>query len=111
MDVDVARSIFTTNRKRGAPWCLAVAPSPAATDGALVRTFFDSVIKQRMPPPGKAASSVVQLKAAEERNGWYGNLQTKEVAASISYIGKAPEAVWFPDEATAKRWQEYLAAK
>jgi hypothetical protein len=66
---------------------------------------------QRMPPAGKATAPVVQLKAADERNGWLGNPQTKEIAASISYIGKAPEAVWLPDEATAKRWKDYISAK
>jgi hypothetical protein len=106
----IARGVFTVNRKRGALWSLAPCSllrgtAPANPD-PLIRAFFEGVITQRMPPAGKAATPVVQLKAADERNGWLGNLQTKEIAASISYIGKAPEAVWLPDEATAKRWKD-----
>jgi hypothetical protein len=41
-----------------------------------------------------------------DQEGWLGNIKTREVAPFDQFDGNKREAVWFPDEASAKAWRK-----
>ena len=96
---------FTGERKRGALVALSIDPTALHELGLARRlhiAYLDAVIAQRLPDqPGQP------LKPADQSQAWLGNVTSLEIAPAASYSGDQNAAAWLPDEATARRWQEF----
>jgi hypothetical protein len=93
-----------------------VSDSNKANVGPLVRAFFEAAWTLRVPPPAKtpiagSGTGGIQLKPVDERNGWLGDVKTKEVSSSIAYLRPRREAAWLPDESSAKLWQAFASGQ
>ncbi|MDQ3624801.1 MAG: hypothetical protein M3463_20350 [Verrucomicrobiota bacterium] len=115
--------------KRHAPWTVALQKNEGHESGPgmpLVRMFLKAAIEQRFQAPrgtgtalsifksaapgfgGAKAAAPVKLQKIDPRQGWLGNPETYEIAPAVTYKGSRAKAIWLPDEATAKAWQDYL---
>jgi hypothetical protein len=55
-----------------------------------------------------SSSSSSSPKRLSESDGWFGNPQTYDIASYSQYQGNRSDAIWLPDESTAKAWQNFL---
>jgi predicted esterase len=97
--------VFETNRRQGAPWCVAIVPNEGHGIGKTVDfalSFFDAVIPQRLDHKGG-------LRVLNQSTAWLGNVTSHEIAAASSYSQPASDAVWLPDESTALKWKQFVS--
>lgn len=96
---------FMDERKKGALVALSIDPTALHELGLARRlhiAYLDAVIAQRLPDqPGQP------LKPTDQSKAWLGNTTSLEIASAASYAGDKNAAAWLPDEATARRWQEF----
>ena len=127
---DSKKNIEAGLRKR-APWSMALNKNEGHEVGRsleLVRPFLKAAIEQRFQAPKAAsgtasifkttpkpmgggavtAAAPVKLGKIDPRNGWLGDPDTLDVGPAATFKGNKAKAVWLPDEATAKAWQDYL---
>lgn len=98
-------------REEKAPWTLAVHPSEGHEVGRsleLAIPFLRAVIPQRLAGAMPKPDSSVRLKKLASNDGWLADPETREFAASSQFKGKKKEAIWLPDETTARAWAAYL---
>ena len=98
---------FAAHRPKGALWSVAVDPNTAHNCGnsrALAVPFFDTLLTDRLPPAGKPEPG---LRAMDVTKAWLGDPQTLAIAPEAKFTGAKARASWLPDEAAARRWQEY----
>ena len=106
--VKIASDNFETGHKAHALWIRALSPSEGHEAGKsrpLMLAFLRSVIPLRL---GNSSSSSSSPRRLSESDGWMGNPQTYDIASSSHYQGNRNEAIWLPDETTAKAWQDFL---
>ena len=100
-----SQEAFAKFRPQGALWSIAIDPK-AEHDCRNTRQisipFFDACLAQRLP---KAKGSLLPM---DTKKAWLGNPETFDVAPAAEYKGDATKANWLPDEATAKKWQEFV---
>ena len=101
-------ALVLKNRKLGARWALAVEPNAGHEEGktrTVARPFLLAAARLRLAPENEAPPGT--LRPLPEASGWTGDLQTGEIAPAADR--PAPHAVWLPDEATARAWQQLSA--
>lgn len=113
--VKAAGEAYERGHRTGAEWTLALNPREGHEVGQtqpLAVAYLAAAINLRLPEPtgifareGGGSGKLVQL---TRQSAWLGNPVSYEVAAYEKYTGKKSEAVWLPDENTARVWQEYL---
>jgi len=117
--------------KKRAPWTVAVSKKEGHEVGKsldVARPFLRAAIEQRLQAPKAAAGATsifkttprpiggsstravtpAKLGKIDPRSGWLGDPDTYEVAPASTFKRGKAEAVWLPDESTAKAWQAYL---
>lgn len=113
--VEASLKSVEAGRDGKAPWTLALHPTEGHSVGeslSVVYPFLKAAIRLRLglapdaPVSGGAAKA--KLEKVDVKDGWLGDAETQEVTAYDAFPGKKKEAVWLPDEATAKAWQAYL---
>jgi pimeloyl-ACP methyl ester carboxylesterase len=105
--VKISSDNFEVGHKAHAFWTRALKPNEGHEAGksrALMLTYLRSVIPLRLD--GSSSSS--SLRRLSESDGWLGNPRTYDIASYSRYQGNRSEAIWLPDESTAKAWQEFL---
>jgi hypothetical protein len=50
----------------------------------------------------------IQIRQIDAAQGWLGNTTTHAIAPMTQYEENPLEAAWLPNEATARKWQEYV---
>lgn len=96
---------FAKHRPAGALWVLAVDPKSShdcRESRRLAVPWFDAVLALRLPEQAGGVD-LRPLAAA----GWLGDPETFAVAAVADYAGDKAKACWLPNEAIARKWQEY----
>jgi pimeloyl-ACP methyl ester carboxylesterase len=66
--------------------------------------FYEAVMKQRMPPTGAA-----EMLGLDRNQTWLGDTTSQQLFKESGYTGNKNGMCVFPDEATAKNWQEYVS--
>ncbi len=102
------RARFAELRQAGATACLAIDPKASHDCGnsrLLCIPFFDACLRRRLPDPG---SSVRALAPMDTSRAWLGDSATAVIAPAESYAGDKAQTSWLPDEATARRWREFV---
>jgi hypothetical protein len=99
-------AMFQAYRAKGAP--VGFAPDPRTSHECgdsryLAIPFFDACLKIRLP---KNAGE--PLRSVDQSSSYLADALSSEIKAAKEYKGKVNEAVWLPDEATAKAWAEYV---
>ncbi len=102
----IGKQYFDGPRQEGAPW--AIAPDSTADHDCrhsrlFVIPYLDACMTQRLPV--KAGGTLRPMDAAQ---AWLGNADTREVASTKTYPGDPATACFLPDQATARRWQEFM---
>jgi pimeloyl-ACP methyl ester carboxylesterase len=98
---------FNAGHKAHALWTRAINPNEGHEAGKsrpLMVAYLRCVIPLRLD----SSSSSSAPKRLSESDGWLGNPQTYDIASYSRYQGNRNEAIWLPDESTAKAWQEFL---
>ena len=103
-------AMFQAYRAKGAP--IGFAPDPRTSHECgdsryLAIPFFDACLSMRLPEP-KAADAA--LRPVDRGTSWLAAPLSDKAEPSGSYSGKPEEAVWLPNEAVAKVWEEYVKA-
>ena len=113
--VKSASESFDAAQAKKAVWTLALSPSEGHEGGNsqnLVAAFLRAVVPQRIgtTPIGAIGSSSAsnRPKRLTKTQGWLGDPETYEVAASSNFKGKKTTAIWLPDETSALAWQAFL---
>jgi pimeloyl-ACP methyl ester carboxylesterase len=104
---DLPKRVFQQQRKLGALWALAEeanAPHGAGTTRPLAISYLDALITARLPETG------TKLRSLDSAPAWLGNPSTRTIAPVKQYLGNPLEAAWLPNEATARKWQEYVTS-
>lgn len=94
---------FSTGRRKGAPWTLAVEPNSGHEIGGTQNyaiSFFDTIIPLRL---SAETGKLIDIKVD---SGWTGDLNTYEISPKSTSSGALN--AWLPDEATAKKWQAFV---
>lgn len=103
--VEIPKQVFLHQRQKGGLWAFASAPNAAHEAGDtrfFAIPYLDAVIPERLDSKdGKLAILKVE-------KGWLGNLFTNEISPIANYAGNHLKAAWFPNEAIAYKWQEYV---
>lgn len=96
---------FDRYRQTAAPWALAVEANTGHEVGntaLLAIPYFDAIVTQRLPAQGNT------LKPIDPTRGWLGNVTTHQIAPIAKFAGDPLKAAWLPNEATARKWQQYV---
>jgi pimeloyl-ACP methyl ester carboxylesterase len=96
---------FQRYRTLAAPWALAIAANTGHELGDtrfLAIPYLDAIITQRLPAQSN------DLQPIDPNLGWLGNVDTKEIAPIAKFTGDSLKAAWLPNEATARKWQQYV---
>jgi poly(3-hydroxybutyrate) depolymerase len=91
--------LFDLNRRGGALWALTEEPGvghAVARSGQLGAMFFEDVLRLRLGDDGT-------LKPLAEKDGWYGDIHTKNVSVVGAQKPSIPTS-WLPSERLAKAW-------
>lgn len=105
--------IVANGRKKGALWAHATNPFVASPmDGHQVHDlrflaipWIDACLGLRLPEqPGSAA-----LRSIDTTRSWYADTATRTIASSKKFKGNRTAAFWFPNEALAQKWVEYMS--
>jgi hypothetical protein len=99
-------SMFHAYRAKGAP--IGFAPDPRTSHECgdsryLAIPFFDACLKARLPRKAGAP-----LRKVSDTDAWLAQLQGTTATAASDYSGTAREAIWLPNQAVAKAWEEYV---
>ncbi len=99
---------FRAYRAKGA--LIAFAPDPrtgheCGDSRYLAIPFFDACLAARLPAKGSTDSAV---KPMDTTHAWLAAPLSEEAVPAADYKGNAAEANWFPNEAVAKAWMEYV---
>jgi pimeloyl-ACP methyl ester carboxylesterase len=97
--------VFLRYRQINALWAFGKEVNAAhETDDTrlLAIPYLDAIATARIPQEGNRP-----LELNPDR-GWLGNIDTKEIASVDSYQGNPTETAWFPDQKTARKWQQYV---
>jgi len=105
--VNMRESFWKRGRELGAPWTFAVEPGATHGDAedlkkanALLLPWVTAVLRQRLSTDGSLRS----IPAA----AWLGNIATGEVGPIDVFRESKVEAVWLPDEVSARAWQQVV---
>lgn len=101
-------AMFNAYRPQGA--LVGFAPDPRSSHDCgdsryLAIPFFDACLALRLPD--KSAGDQ-KLKAVDADQTWLAALLSDKAEAAATYQGNVKEAVWLPNEQTAKAWSEYV---
>lgn len=108
---------YDKGHKVRADWTLAINPQEGHEvdkTQELATAYLLAAINARLPPMSTASvfagdnSLPTVLLRLNKQAGWLGDPGTYEVAPYDKFTGKKPDAVWLPDEPSAKAWQAYL---
>jgi pimeloyl-ACP methyl ester carboxylesterase len=102
--IDLPKQVFAKYRAANAAWTLAIEPNAQHESGNsrfLAIPYLDAILSLRLMPSG-------HLRPVDLAQGWLGNLEGFEVAASSQYQGNPQQAVWLPNQAIAAQWQTYV---
>lgn len=103
-------AMFRAYRAKGAPIGFAPDPSTAHECGdsrTLAIPFFDACLAQRLPAPGAKKQT---LRPVDAKATWLAAPLSDKAEPAAKYAGKASEAVWLPNQAVAKAWEEYVSS-
>jgi hypothetical protein len=103
--LQIPKKIFHRYRKAGALWAIAEeagAGHETADTRFLAIPFLDAILSARL------TASDGMLRPVDATQGWLGNSATHAIASIAEYKGNPLEAVWLPNEETARKWQAYL---
>jgi hypothetical protein len=123
-------SYFGNGRAKGALWAHAINPHPMWVNGGICtgnpnNLCWDTTVYGHAPHdlrmiaipwmdvalasrlPDKAGDSV--LKDMDTSNAWLGDTATRAIASEATFTGNKLKACWFPNQAFAKMWVEYMA--
>ena len=100
------KEVVASKREAGGNWAYAIEPGQdhygdLKPSDDLIRTFFTSVIKQRIHPDTNALIVIPQS------SGWLGNNNSKLYAPYESYNENKSDASWLIDEAFANKWKNF----
>lgn len=95
-------------RAQGAP--IAFAPDPqtgheCGDSRYLAIPFFDACLAMRLPDAGAATQT---LKPVSNEQAWLSPILGKEAFAAATYRGAPADTNWFPNEAVALAWEEFV---
>lgn len=100
--------MFKAFRAQGAPIGFAPDPRSAHECGDsryLAIPFFDACLAQRLPDRGAQDQN---LRPVPNDSAWLAKLLGDEPVAAKDFAGDRQQAVWLPNEAVAKAWQQYV---
>ena len=102
---------FEANRRAGALWALAlergvIHNSLSPGQRLLTLTWIRSILKRRLP-----SNPSDGLREISETAGWLGDHATGEMWRWAAYPGDRGVASWLPSRATAKQWEDFVAAR
>jgi pimeloyl-ACP methyl ester carboxylesterase len=103
--LELPKQVFLRYRKINAVWAFAIEANTAHESGDtrfLAIPYLDAAIGDRL------ASDSNQLNLVKADRGWLGNTGTHMIAPINLYEGNPLEAVWLPNEETARKWQKYV---
>lgn len=128
--VSGSRTNVDAGLKKHAPWTVAYQKNEGHDLGAsldVVRPFLKAAIELRLSPSKATAgppsifktaprtiggssttTSPARLTKIDRGSGWLGDPEALEIAPAATFKGNKAKAIWLPDEATAKAWQNYL---
>jgi hypothetical protein len=98
-------------REEKAVWTLALQPNEGHELGnslAVCRLYLSFVVPARLKGTQPTGDGKVKLASLDPKDGWLGDPETMEVGSYADYMGKKKEAIWIPDEPSARAWQAYL---
>lgn len=102
---------YEMGKDKKALWTQALHPTEGHEEGKtkeLALVFLTSATNLRMDPPSESGPPSSRLKDLNPSSGWMGDPKTLEIAAYADFKGKKKEAVWLPDEESAKAWKVYM---
>jgi hypothetical protein len=103
--IELPKKVFERYRKAGAIWAIAEEPDTGhetADTRLLAIPFLDAMLRERLRVrDGK-------LNPVDATQGWLGNLTTHAIVPLKEYKGDPLEAVWLPNEETARKWKSYV---
>jgi hypothetical protein len=100
-------AFFTAMRSKGALIGVAIDPLTAHECGNqryLAIAWLNACLKQRLP--AKAGDD--KLQPMPQQGAQLAPLMGQQALPAAEYKGDAKQAIWLPDAATAKSWQEYV---
>jgi hypothetical protein len=109
--INAITNIWTEGRKRGALWALAPQPNSGhefSRTAGVARSFFDSVLPNRLPDDLAGSDDAPPMKAMQESQGWTGDLKTHETQAIPAGSDADRNAAWLPDERSAAAWKQFV---
>ncbi len=92
-------------RKLGALWTMAmdpVADHSLADHRAFAIPYLDAVLAQRLPAGAR------ELQPMDPARAWLGDASTFRITPAADWRGEASDAVWLPDQQTARLWREFV---
>ena len=111
---------FVNGRAKGALWTHAVNPHPQTANNTpgdlagqghachdvrmIAIPWMDYALTSRLPD--RAGDSV--LKDMDTMGAWLGDTLTYAIASAATFAGNKLKACWFPNQAFAKMWAEYM---
>jgi pimeloyl-ACP methyl ester carboxylesterase len=106
-------ALFAAGRRKGAYWAHAVNPVVAsAMDGHMVHDlrmlaipWVDACLAMRLPLKAGDAT----LRDMDTTKAWLGDTAKRTVTPVALFKGDKYAACWFPNQALAEKWVEYMA--
>lgn len=102
---DLPIQVFRRHRNLDAPWAIAIEAQTGHETGdnrLLSIPYLDAILTARLPEHGN------DLRAIDKTQGWLGNPVTHKIAPVDRFEGNQLEAVWLPNQETARKWQQYV---
>lgn len=102
---DLPIQVFRRHRNLQAPWAFAIEAQTGHETGdnrLLSIPYLDAILTARLPEHGN------NLRPIDKTQGWLGNPVTHQIAPVDRFDGDRLEAVWLPNEETARKWQQYV---
>jgi hypothetical protein len=102
---DLPIQVFRRHRNLDAPWAIALAAQTGHETGdtrLLAIPYLDAILTARLPEHGN------DLRPIDKTQGWLGNIVTHQIAPVDRFEGNQLEAVWLPNEETARKWQQIV---
>jgi pimeloyl-ACP methyl ester carboxylesterase len=99
------KQVFGRYRKINALWAIATEANTAHETGdtrLLAIPYFDAIATARLGQNSNDLNSI------EPDRGWLADPVTHKVAPVARYEENPLEAVWLPNEETARKWQQYV---
>ena len=101
-------AMFQAYRAKGAP--IGFVPDPRTSHECgdcryLGIPFFDACLAMRLPDKG---SDNQKLKPVDMKTAWLAAPLSDRAEPMKSYVGKAEQVVWLPNEQVAQAWMEYV---